>query len=270
VVGKGGVGKTTCAAALALHASRTAKTLVISTDPAQALPLVLPAPPRGLTVEALDATARRAAFMDKWGTVIRAILDRGTYLDDADIGPLVDTALPGGDEIFAALRLAELFESQSREPRPESRLFIDTAPTGHTLRLLDLPGTFRALVHLLDAMQAKHRFMVRTLMRRYKADDADAFLAEMGELVGVLESTLTDPRRCAALMVTNGQKLVQAETGRYLAELARRKVRVAAIVWNNSDAITAASETPQYRVQRLTDWPVGIAGLERWLSAVRA
>lgn len=268
VVGKGGVGKTTAAAALALHASRAANATVISTDPAQALSLVLPDPPAALHVERLDATARRSAFMERWGDVIRAILDRGTYLDDADIGPLVDTALPGGDEIFAALALAELFQSHLSRPAAHARLIIDTAPTGHTLRLLDLPQTFRALVQLLEAMQAKHRFMVRTLMRRYKADAADQFLSEMTALVDVLDTTFADHGRCAAVMVTNAQKLVQAETRRYLAELEQRKIRLGAVLWNNSDTIVSHADVPQFRVPRLGDWPVGVQGLERWLAAL--
>ena len=269
MVGKGGVGKTTCAAALASRSARRERTLVLSTDPAQALRLVLPDDVPNLDVRPLDAGARRDEFMRRWGGVLRQILDRGTYLDDADIGPLVDTALPGGDEIFAALTLAELFKAQSSEPKSRSRVFIDTAPTGHTLRLLDLPGTFRALVHLLDAMQAKHRFMVRTLMRAYKRDAADAFLEEMQSLVNILDATLTDAGRCAAVMVTNEQKLVQAETRRYLDQLGQRRIRVGAVVWNNSAAITADSDVPQYRVPRLTEWPIGVAGLDGWLSALR-
>ena len=109
VVGKGGVGKTTCAAALAMQASARERTLVLSTDPARALPTVLDQPvgsdptsvgkSKRLSAQILDAAAQRSRFMNRWGDVIRTILDRGTYLDDSDIGPLVDTALPGSDEI---------------------------------------------------------------------------------------------------------------------------------------------------------------------------
>lgn len=220
-----------------------------------------------LEVRGLDTRTRRGAFMGRWGDVLRAILDRGTYLDDADIGPLVDTALPGGDEIFAALELADLFDARLREPEPRRRIVVDTAPTGHTLRLLDLPRTFAALLHLLDAMQNKHRFMVRTLMRTYKADDADAFLARMGDLVGVLLSTLGDRDRCAAVMVTNDQPIVQAETERYLDALAERQMRVAAIVWNNSVTMPRRGDRiPRYLVPKLAEWPVGVAGLDHWLA----
>ena len=294
VVGKGGVGKTTCAAALALRASRAGDTLLLSTDPARALPSVLdydvgneptPAPyaPR-LTARMLDAATLRARFMERWSAVIATILDRGTYLDDCDIGPLVDTALPGGDEIFAALELARLFaesrarperergepKAESREPRAESRIFIDTAPTGHTLRLLALPATFRALVRLLDAMQDKHRFMVRTLTRAYRADDADRFLGEMRARIDALESTLRDRTRCLALLVANDEPVVLAESRRYVEALRGMGVTTAAIVWNGAPAPADLGVAQNVVVPRLADPPVGERGLSRWFDSLRA
>ena len=274
VVGKGGVGKTTCAAALALRASRDSDTLVLTTDPARALPSVLDAPigseptpvdhaPR-LFAQALDAGQLRARFMERWGDVIKTILDRGTYLDDEDIAPLVETAMPGSDEIFAALELARLVANDNR------RLFVDTAPTGHTLRLLMLPKTFRALVQLLETMQAKHRFMVRTLTHTYRRDSADAFLAEMTQLVSGLETVLGDARRCAAVVVAQPQDVVVEETRRYLASLAELGIHVAAVVWNATESAgESLGVSDQYVVPRLSQWPVGSEGLELWLKSMR-
>ena len=262
-----------------MYASRSTPTLLLSTDPAQALPLVLdqavgaqPTPVAGmpqLRAQTLDATALRERFLARWGNTIRTILDRGTYLDESDIGPLVDTALPGSDEIFAALALAELTIGASEA----GRIIVDTAPTGHTLRLLNLPRTFRALVRLLDAMQAKHRFMVRTLTRSYKTDDADAFLAEMTKLVGALEDSLHDAQRSAAVVVTNRQTLVLDETRRYLAALGELGIDVAAIVWNGVDGAPPKNAdvdaATQFVVPHLDHWPVGAKGLDAWIDAMR-
>ncbi|MGH7679205.1 MAG: ArsA family ATPase [Gemmatimonadaceae bacterium] len=277
VVGKGGVGKTTCASALAIHAAaRVGSTLLLSTDPARALPTVLgaqvgaaPEPvayARGLAAQALDAGVLRARFMERWSEVIRTILDRGTYLDDEDVGPLVDTALPGSDEIFAALELATLLQ----EGRSEGRIIVDTAPTGHTLRLLNLPRTFRALVRLLEAMQSKHRFMVRTLTRTYRPDAADAFLTDMTRLVAALEQSLVDRTRCAAVLVTNPEPLVREESLRYLDALRELRIHVAAVVWNATDDFAEPlGDADQYIVPRLDEWPTGESGLRRWLSELK-
>ncbi len=275
VVGKGGVGKTTTACAIARRMGRRESTLLLSTDPARALPLVLrqdvgasATPVPGVTrlrAQVLDATTLRSGFLARWGDALRTILDRGTYLDQSDIAPLVDTALPGTDEIFAALALAELFVA-----REDDRIIVDTAPTGHTLRLLQLPATFRALVRLLEAMQAKHRFMVRALTRAYRADAADALLAEMNALVSALDGTFRDPARCGALMVLNDQDLVVAESGRYARKLRELGMRIAAAIWNGSlpARLAELEGVPQYAVPRLRLWPVGAKGLDTWMTAL--
>ena len=277
VLGKGGVGKTTTAAAIALHSSRSVgRTLLVTTDPARALPAVLDAAvqsdaaavPYAPTLDArlLDAAPLRARFMERWGDILRTILDRGTYLDDSDIAPLVDTAMPGSDEVFAALALAELLAPRDRV---YARIVVDTAPTGHTLRLLQLPRTFRALVALLEAMQAKHRFMVRALTRTYRADAADAFLSEMTSLVDALEATLTDPAQCAGLLVTQADVVVQEETRRYIDALHDLRIQIGGIVWNASTPVSLALPAPQFMAPVLPRAPIGEQGLRSWLEALQ-
>jgi arsenite-transporting ATPase len=241
VVGKGGVGKTTCAAALAVSAAdRGAASLVLSTDPARALSDVLsvplgadPLPDFGavhLSAFQLDAAVERDRFLARWRDVLVTIVDRGTYLERSDVASLVDGALPGVDETMALLRLAELTTDDRWQ-----RVIIDTAPTGHTLRLLDLPRSFMLLLALLDAMQDKHRFMVRTLMHRYRTDDADAFIDSMRTRVRSLTQLLADRARCAAVLVVREEPVVLAESARYARALAERGIFVGAVVINASD-----------------------------------
>jgi len=247
VVGKGGVGKTTCAAALAVAAADLGtETLVLSTDPARALSDALNAPlgadpiaiagVEHLSGFQLDAAAERDRFLARWREVLVTIVDRGTYLERSDVTSLVDGALPGVDETMALLRLAELATDARWQ-----RVVIDTSPTGHTLRLLDLPRTFTHLLALLDAMQEKHRFMVRALMHRYRTDDADAFLDAMRTRVASLTRLLGDRARCAAVLVTREEPVVLAETVRYAHALAERGIAVGAVVVNASDGDCEAS-----------------------------
>ena len=238
VAGKGGVGKTTCAAALAARsAARGRHTLLLSTDPARSLGAALgvtvgvePAPvaPREhLFAMQLDAQHERDAFLARWRSVVIAILDRGTYLSPEELAGFVDDALPGADEAMALLALLDLEHDARWE-----RIIVDTAPTGHTLRLLALPETFRALVALLDTMQEKHRFMVQALSRRYRSDAADAFIADMRGRVDALRTTLTTPERTAVALVTRLEPMVLAETARYAQSLAELSVRVGAVIVN--------------------------------------
>ena len=308
VGGKGGVGKTTCAAALALRsAERGDRTLLLSTDPARSLgaaigeslgpePRPVAARP-GLHAMQLDAGAAREAFLARWRDVLVTIVDRGTYLDADDIAGMVDAALPGADETMALLALAAI------EAEPAwRRVVVDTAPTGHTLRLLALPDAFRALVALLDLMQDKHRFMVSALMHRYRRDAADAFLAEMRRQVDTLTTMLGDRGRTAMVLVTRPEAVVAAETARYAEALAGLGLGVAALVVNavppdapaepaattaldaEPDATlhaepgaepdakldAALAGVPRYEVPRLAEPPIGVEKIEGWGRAVRA
>jgi arsenite/tail-anchored protein-transporting ATPase len=252
VVGKGGVGKTTCATLLAKRfAERGDDTLLLSTDPAAALGDVLGAPVSGdaapiegtphLFARQLDAATLRRAFLDRWRDTLAEIVDRGTYIEREDVEGLVDAALPGADEIFALLALADLLADLLADPAQRySRIVVDTAPTGHTLRLLALPETFRALLAMLDAMQNKHRFMVRALTHRYRRDTADEFLDDMRRRIDGLRLALANEDSLAAVIVTRAEPVVEAESRRYVTHLRELHVRVAGVIVN---AGRAGSET---------------------------
>jgi arsenite-transporting ATPase len=245
VGGKGGVGKTTCAAAIATACARQAiRTLILSTDPAGALTDVLGAPlsvqPHQIDPAAplfaaqLDAQSARGEFLASSGSILATIMDRGTYLDRDDIQGLIDAALPGIDETMALLSLADIAAAGDWE-----RVVLDTAPTGHTLRLLALPDTFSAVIDLLDTMQGKHRFMVKALMRRYRSDEADVFLADLRSKVDRLRALLTDMERTGVVLVTRPESVVVAETRRYAEALSSIGMTVRAVVLN---AVAATAE----------------------------
>ena len=284
VVGKGGVGKTTSAAAIAAaFARRGERTLLVSTDPAAALADVIGAPvtttaspvagQANLVARQLFAAELRRDFLARWRDTIAEIVDRGTYLDREDVDGLVDAALPGSDEIFALLALAD----HLAEPAATyARIIVDTAPTGHTLRLLELPETFRALLSMLDLMQGKHRFMVRALTHRYRSDRADAFIEGMRDRIDALRSTLTDGRALAAVVITCAEPVVAIETERFLEHLRALRVRVAAIVVNNVSPddvaidVHTSADIPQFTVPRASDPPRGIDSVLRVMERMRA
>ena len=281
VAGKGGVGKTTAAAALAARsAARGHLTLLLSTDPARSLGAALgaeigatPAPlaeRARLCVMQLDAQHERDAFLQRWRSVLVTILDRGTYLNPDEVAGFVDDALPGADEAMAVLALLEL----ERDSRWE-RIIVDTAPTGHTLRLLSLPETFRALIALLDTMQGKHRFMVQALAHRYRSDDADAFLTDMQERIDALRGTLADSSRTAVALVTRLEPVVIAETARYASALEELSIAIGALIVNAvppatrgarriglDDLATIAPAVPRLTIPRLARSPSGLAEIE--------
>lgn len=163
--GKGGVGKTTLSIAAALRLPRA---ILFTTDPASNLGDIA-----GVRFEALDASALYRRFLDRNLDAFLEIGDRGTYLDKDELRRFFELSLPGADELMAWMRIGELAEEN-----PASTIVVDTAPTGHTLRMLGAAEHFRQLAAALDSMEAKHRELVRQFTRRSVRDAMDEFIAD--------------------------------------------------------------------------------------------
>src|SRR5262245_2450468 len=142
--GKGGVGKTTCAAACALaEAGAGRRVLAVSTDPAHSLgdalavhltsrPSAIPAGRGRLRAVELDANRALARWMARHRRALADIIEHGTWLDRHDVDELLELAVPGIDELIGLIEIVRLASA-----RPGFDLVVvDTAPTGHALRLL--------------------------------------------------------------------------------------------------------------------------------------
>jgi arsenite-transporting ATPase len=230
--GKGGVGKTTCATATALCLARSfpqSPFLLVSTDPAHSLVDSLAGfpPPRNLEPLELDAKESAAIFKKNHNEKLRAIASRATLLDGEDIGQLLDLSLPGLDELMAFLDISRWVEEGSYHC-----IIVDTAPTGHTLRLLAMPELIRKWLKALDALLAKHRYMKLLFQGSYHPDELDEFLLGLSASVNRLETLLRDPVRCRFIPVMLAEELSIRETLMLLGELERLEVSVSDIVIN--------------------------------------
>jgi arsenite-transporting ATPase len=238
--GKGGVGKTTCAAARALaEAEGGARVLVVSTDPAHslgdALDARLSAEPRRLRTRGrgrldaleLDADGALERWLGARRRTLRLLFERGTYFDHEDVERFLSLSLPGVDELVALVELQRLQRQGSYE-----RVIVDTAPTGHTLRLLAMPETLRQIAAVLDDLQAKHRAIGDALGGGHRHDAADALIEEIdGEGEG-LHALLRDRARAQVAWVTLAETLAVEETRDALAALERDGIAVAELIAN--------------------------------------
>ncbi len=235
VGGKGGVGKTTCAAALALDAARTRRTLLVSTDPASSLgdalrvrvgarPAPVPGAPR-LHAADIDAASSFAAWLRPRRRLLARIALRGSYLDEEDVGRLLGLSLPGVDEVIGLIEVERLSPAFDH-------VVIDTAPTGHTLRLLASPALLERVAGLLDALQAHHRAVVRALRGGYAQDEADAFIAALREQGARLAERLRDPRGTRIVWVTLPEPMALEETADAIAALEHAGVPVGELLIN--------------------------------------
>jgi arsenite-transporting ATPase len=238
VSGKGGVGKTTCAAAFAIDAARTRRTLLVSTDPASSLGDVLgmrvgwtPRSVRGVPrLGAMDLDATRA--FDRWIAPRRDLLStialRGTYLDEDDVGRLLKLSLPGIDEIIGLLEITRVAAGGY------DHVVIDAAPTGHTLRLLSSPILLERVAGLLDGLQSHHREVVRALRGGYTTDAADALIAEIEKEGQSLAARLRDQAHTRLVWVTLPEPMALEETSDALSALSRDGIVVRSLLVNRT------------------------------------
>lgn len=217
--GKGGVGKTTSAAAAALLLAETRpdrRILLLSTDPAHSLADVLEIPLGdderpilyGLRVRELDA----AAVFESW---------RDRYRGDETLDRFLEITPPGLDELVALATILDAVQE-------EDLAIVDTAPTGHALRLLESPELALEWDRALLAILLKYREAVGL-------GSLAAELVELSKSLKRLLALLQDPDRARFVAVTREGELPRRETVRLLEELDRLSISVPAVLINASD-----------------------------------
>ena len=230
--GKGGVGKTTMSAAAALHFSVSRDTIVFTTDPASNIESLLPqkSGPGRLRFEPLHAGEFYKRFLDTNLDAFVELGDRGTYLDRDEIRSLLQLALPGIDELMGWMRIGEIAEEN-----PEALLIVDTAPTGHTLRMLSSPGHFQAITGALESMQSKHRELVEQLSRRRFHDSMDDFIEHFQDQT-VRRQAFLKSDRTAFIPVLLAEPWVVDQTLRLIAEVTSDGIPIPFALLNRSSS----------------------------------
>ncbi len=245
--GKGGVGKTTMAAATALASARDGtRTLVVSTDPAHSLSdtfeTEIPAEPSRIR----EDVPLFAAEIDP-----DEAMEGGPLGDEQPLGgfegllggggdgenPLSDLlgggAMPGADEAAAMRQLLRYLDDDRFE-----RVVIDTAPTGHTLRLLELPEVMDTMVGRLMQFRQRMQGMVEGMKGMFgdeESPDAGAEMADLDELrerIERLRTTLRDPTRTDFRVVMIPEEMSIVESERLLDRLEEFEIPVSTVVVN--------------------------------------
>ncbi|MCY1127114.1 arsenical pump-driving ATPase [Frigidibacter sp. RF13] len=177
VMGKGGVGKTTVAAAVAVGlVKRGHKVHLTTTDPAAHVALVVDGSLQGLAVDRIDPVAETARYVEK------VIATKGRDMDEADRALLrEDLASPCTEEVA-------VFHAFSRIVAEARGAFVvmDTAPTGHTLLLLDATGAYhRQMTQDMGTAQGR---IITPLMRLQDPDYTRVILVALPETTPVSEA----------------------------------------------------------------------------------
>jgi arsenite/tail-anchored protein-transporting ATPase len=242
MTGKGGVGKTSMAAATGLRCAELGyKTLVLSTDPAHSLADSLDVPlthdPREVRTNFWAAELDALIELESnWGAVKKYITTvlQAQGLDGIQAEELA--ILPGMDEIFSLVRVKRHYDEADFDV-----LIIDSAPTGTALRLLSLPEVagwyvrkfFRPMQGIAKTLTPIFSPMVKGItgipLPNNEVMDAPF---EFYEKIEALERVLTDNTLTTVRLVTNPEKMVIKESMRAHAYLSLYNVATDMVIAN--------------------------------------
>ena len=236
--GKGGVGKTTMASASALEFAKKRKTLIFTTDPAPSLADSLEQklsnePVKITGVENLwameiDAKKVLEEFKKEYGEDILDILHKGTYLSDKEVGEMFELDIPGLDEVMGLKKITDFMDSQDYD-----LYIVDTAPTGHTLRLLALPELLDEWIKFLASLRWRYHYMVERFSGKKKIEKADEFLLTMKKTVKKVRNLLQDSAKTEFVVVTIAEAMGVLETEDLIKDLEKTHIPTNHIIINN-------------------------------------
>ena len=231
--GKGGVGKTTCASAMAVAASQAGKrVLLVSTDPAHSTsdmferqigPEPVPLLPNlhGLEIDGAFESRRYVASVkehikDLFGPNI--LKEAHRQIDLA-------ASMPGAEEMALFDRIGALIRGEDDR---FDLLIFDTAPTGHTLRLIRMPELMEAWIRALSRSR-------RAMLGIEKDDDTDPVMLSLAsrlEHLREFRARLLSPRVSAFVLVLIAERLPIEETSRAIEQLDEAGVTIGGLVVN--------------------------------------
>ncbi|KAL1187811.1 ATPase GET3B [Cardamine amara subsp. amara] len=255
--GKGGVGKTSCAASLAVRfANNGHPTLVVSTDPAHSLSdsfaqdltggMLVPVEGPEAPLFALEINPEKAreefrsASQMNGGTGVKDFMDGMglgmlvEQLGELKLGELLDTPPPGLDEAIAISKVIQFLESP--EYNMFTRIVFDTAPTGHTLRLLSLPDFLDASIGKILKLRQKITSATSAIKSVFgkeenKPDAADK-LERLRERMVKVRELFRDTESTEFVIVTIPTVMAVSESSRLSASLKKESVPVKRLIVN--------------------------------------
>lgn len=242
--GKGGVGKTTCSASYALHSAKKGlKTLLVSTDPAHStsdifgkqitekISQLLP------NLDAIEISGEKESnlYMDRVRESLKNVVSPVIV---AEINKQIDAAAisPGTEEAALFDKMIEIIVLESDN---YDRIIFDTAPTGHTVRLLTLPELLGGWLESLIEKRKKSISIMSMAMNQAKKTDENIGKDEVIKIlqarydrISQAKKIMMDDKLLSFMFVINAEKLPIDETRKAIDILEKYNILVDGVVVN--------------------------------------
>jgi arsenite-transporting ATPase len=231
--GKGGVGKTTSASAMALAASKAGKrVLLVSTDPAHSTSDIFERPIGPEPIELLpnlqgleiDGEFESKRYVAEVKERISALFGH-TLLKEANRQIDLAASMPGAEEMALFDKIGALVRGGDEQ---YDLVIFDTAPTGHTLRLIRMPELMEAWIRALS----KSRQAMLGVEQDDATDPVMISLKDRLEHLREFRARLLSPRICAFVLVLVAERLPIEETARAIDQLGEAGVTIGGLVVN--------------------------------------
>ena len=233
-LGKGGVGKTTTAAATAVRASRLGhRTLVVSTDVAHSLADALDQDVGAMPTQLSDTLwAQEVNVLDEvrqhWGELQGFVSTMLRRRGVNDVAAEELAVIPGMEEVVSLLHIRK----QAKEGNFDA-VIVDAAPTGETVRLLTMPETFTWYASRVMQWETSTMKVAKPLVRALvPASDVFDSLPRFVEQVEQLRDTLSNPDISSYRLVVNPERMVIKEAQRAATYLSLYGYPVDGVVLN--------------------------------------
>lgn len=265
VGGKGGVGKTTTSCCLAVQLAKVRPSvLIVSTDPAHNLSDAFgqkfgrePMKVKGF--ENLSCMEVDSSGDQEWEAHEAALAAQGVEPDglQSGVGSIMKdlmTSVPGIDEAMAFAELMKMVQEMNY-----STIVFDTAPTGHTLRLLSFPKTMESAIGKLLDLKTKFQGLLNTvtgMMGAGGAEGVEQMIQKLEQLKGLIDQVhnqIRDPEKTTFVCVCIPEFLSIYETERLVQELSKSEIDTHNVVVNQV-------LFPDKDAEDLSDWYKGAKG----------